>query len=141
MGNYDNGLTTRFEETFATVRSAATGVVDRLQVEVVWATGNPFVQTGVMVPSTRNLANEIDYDTCVFCSVLCTNISASNVCAKRFFARTGNMTVGAASRSIPGNINATLSNVRFDEWDFGTDTAVTGGECIIVNAATISATF
>ncbi|MCC6337100.1 MAG: hypothetical protein IT380_24290 [Myxococcales bacterium] len=137
-GYYDNNA--NYEITGGSVTSATTDPYDIVGVEVIWAiSGTP---TNVMVPSSVNLATGGTYRSCLYCTTLSTGCSNSTMtCAQRFLGRAGTMVVSQASRTMTGSISATLTDVRFEEWNLSSDTPVTGGQCYLVQSATVNATF
>ncbi|MEW5743712.1 MAG: hypothetical protein AB1938_32670, partial [Myxococcota bacterium] len=137
-GYYDNNSS--YEITGASVASSMTDPYDIVGVEVIWAlSGTP---TNVVVPGSANLATEGTYFACKYCATMATGCSsATQSCAKRFLGRSGTMAVSQASRAMTGSISATLTNVRFEEWNLSTDVPIAGGQCYIVQSATVSATF
>ena len=97
--------------------------------------------TGVTT-GTRDLALEGTYNNCHFCATLGRSCTAGANCTGGvYFAREGTMTVTSASRATTGTFSGSLSNVRFEEWNLSTDSAVAGGRCFMVPSGSISASF
>jgi hypothetical protein len=87
-----------------------------------------------MPPLTRNFTNQ-GYFQCTVCAIYqeqCT--SMTNGCAHIYLAQGGSATINRADRSTAGRVTGSLSNVRFNEWNLSTDSAVPGGQCLIVNS-------
>jgi hypothetical protein len=136
--NYDGAGTN--ESTSAGVISGTTGSIDFLSVEAYWKFG--MQSTNLVAPAVRNLAQEGTNNSCVFCVFLCEGfrtVNGNKVCAKEYFARSGNATISAIARSATGQFTASLTDVRLEEWNFATDKPAASGACVNIDAATIDA--
>ena len=132
---YTNG--TNYEYTVAEGASSAGDPADLLSMEVIWT--NQGTPTNVAV-GTRNLATEGSYFACSFCATLRRSCTGGTSCTGGvYLARSGSMTVSSAPRTTTGTFSGSLSTVRFEEWNLGTDMPVTGGRCYIVPSGSISA--
>jgi hypothetical protein len=138
--NFVAGYTnqTSFEFTSAETQTAATDPRDVIGFEVIWAING--VAQNPPVPGSTNLATGGTYATCKYCATLLQGCTSTG-CTKSYLGRAGTMNVTQASRATTGSFAATLTNVRFEEWNLQNDTAVAGGACIIVQAASINTTF
>ena len=130
---------TSFEYTSAEAQTATTDPRDVIGFEVIWAING--VAQNPPVPGSLNLATAGTYATCKYCATLFQGCSSAGGCTKAYLGRTGTMNVTQASRAAMGTFAATLTNVRFEEWDLQGDAPVTGGACVIVQAASINTTF
>lgn len=107
-----------------------------LEIDVYWAfTG---MTTGVVIPGVRDLALEPDYSTCTACVVVRENCPDLDSCERAYFARAGTIDLVNISRDFTGTFNATLSNVRLEQWRLGADQPMPDGGCIQLNGATIN---
>jgi hypothetical protein len=105
-----------------------------------WTIGT--TPTNVQVPGLYDLSLQGTYNTCTVCAVLCEGCAAGGTnCSQCYLARSGTAVVNSASRATTGSFNATLSNVRFDAWTLSSDMPVNGGGCLLVQSASIQASF
>ncbi len=125
----DGGL----EHALADHYSAPAAPYDTLEIDVYWAiTGR---QTGVVIPSVRDLALEPNYSTCTSCVIIRENCSDFDTCAATYLARAGTVSLEDIARAPTGNFKASLANVRFDAWRLGPDRAAPDGGCILLNSS------
>ena len=63
-------------------------------------------------------------------------------CGGSYFAQAGNLQLNTATQNYTaGNMSGTMSNVRFDEWDFTNDLRVSGGRCVILQTKPFNASW
>lgn len=98
---------------------------DGFQVEVVYP--NDIFPT---LPLTRTFTNQ-KYQQCTVCAVFFENCNPT--CDREYLAQAGTVTITRADRDAAGRIAGSAQNVRFNEWDLATDTAVGGGGCVIIS--------
>lgn len=92
---------------------------------------------GLTLPANRTFTNATRYATCEVCAKMSRGCDSMG-CAQTFFGQAGSANVTAAAQNAAtGEFIGTLSNVRFVEWDFVNDRAVTGGECVVLQAHTV----
>jgi hypothetical protein len=94
------------------------------------------------VPRTTTLA-ATDLSACNDCLYFSTGCQANgSSCVKDYLAQAGSITVNTGTQSPDaGTFTGSLTNVRFDEWNFTTNTKVTNGQCVQVQSATFNATW
>jgi len=102
-------------------------------------------------PSAYTLSGAETFQNCHYCAFIlasCTSLpvpaSPNLICAgPNYMGETGNIHITNASDSTTttGFMNATLSTVHFQQWDFATDSPVIGGTCIVVENQSINATW
>ena len=81
-------------------------------------------------PYTENFNTATRYANCTNCAVFSEGCTAGT-CSRTYLAQGGSMTTTRADRAPAGRLQGSASNVRFNEWDVGFDTA-SGTGCIIV---------
>ncbi len=107
-----------------------------IEVDIYWAfTGH---QTGMQVPSVRDLAIEPDYSTCGSCVVIRENCPDLDSCERAYFARAGTIYVDDVTRGNPGQFKVRLENVRLDSWLLGPDRPLVDGGCLFLEATTFN---
>jgi hypothetical protein len=134
-GQYANTAT--FELTQADALTSTTQPTDFISFEAIWKYGT--TATNITIPGTRNLANEGTYSTCKFCATIQKGCTTS--CTQQFLARSGSLNISAATRATPGTFVGSLTNGCFEEWNLDTDQPVQGGSCIVVQSASVNASF
>ena len=68
---------------------------------------------------------------CQYCLYLYTGCNAAGVCSTDFLAQAGAVNIAAATKNrAAGRMTATATNLKFVEWNFNSDTAVPGGQCV-----------
>lgn len=135
-GSYSNvsGLD---EQTVVIRRTATSGFFTQFEAYVIW--GRQGAPTNAVVPGTFDLSQGTR-NTCSGCLVL-RECSLSTGCSRSFLARAGTFSVQMATRATPGSFVATAQHVKFEEWVLGSDAPVSGGACIYLPSASISASF
>jgi hypothetical protein len=118
-----------FYHTVKFVGPAPVGV-DGVEFQLVYYTG----QLGPVVPLTRQLAvNSVA--TCDVCAIFYENCDSQGTCAHTYLGRSGTVSVTRADRDVnAGRMIGSASNLRFDEWNLGTDKAEPGGLCVTVGS-------
>jgi hypothetical protein len=56
-------------------------------------------------------------------------------CGKTYLAQSGTVSMSEATRAADGRLSGSASNLRFVEWNLGTDVAVSGGACVELTSA------
>jgi hypothetical protein len=112
-----------------------------LELDVVWSLSG--AATGVVVPSSRNLALEPNFNNCLFCATYATNcVSGSGCTGPNYFARSGTMNAVRADRADAGTTHLQLTSpTTFQQWDLTNDVPVTGGGCVTIQSADILASW
>ena len=80
--------------------------------------------------------------TCDYCIYLSTGCDVGGVCDRDFLAQAGAVNVIRADKSVDaGRFTASLTNLRFVEWNFGSgvsgDKPVPGGACYMVTTSNL----
>lgn len=90
-------------------------------------------------PLTNAAIPALSYRLCNHCFVIQTHCnSTGGMCSKIYLAQSGTVSVSAATKDVDaGSFAFTLSNVTYQAWDFGSDTAVDGG-CLTLPSFTFS---
>lgn len=107
---------------------------DLINVEVWWSTGIS------SVPYTEDLALEPTYGGCPTCLVLkrACDFNVQMCTGGDYLGISGSVTVTQATRGDAGVFQASWQNVRFQEWDFVSDTAVDGGRCLTTASGSLN---
>lgn len=105
-----------------------------IEVDIYWAfTGQ---QTGMQIPSVRNLANEPDYSTCGSCVVIRENCPDLDTCERAYFARAGTIDVDDITRGSTGEFKVRLENVQLNRWQLGGDHPIEDRRCLFLESTT-----
>ncbi|PZR15356.1 MAG: hypothetical protein DI536_07835 [Archangium gephyra] len=102
-------------------------------MEIVWGGG----ATGT---GSINLANVGTYASCPYCVVLGRTCSDGSCSGGVYLGRAGTLNVTSAARAVGATFAASISNVRFEEWNLNADAPVSGGRCFIVPSAAVNVT-
>lgn len=118
------------QNTFGTGQSSPTDPTDELTLELWW--------DATPLPVVRDLSTVGTYQQCLSCAVLRRDCFSGSCAGGEFYGRSGSMTVSSAPRGMAGTFVGTVTNVRFEEWNFTSDTAVPGGRCVIMSSGSMS---
>ncbi|MFT3709087.1 MAG: hypothetical protein QM817_15690 [Archangium sp.] len=88
---------------------------------------------GPMPPVTQSFTSQ-GYFQCPICAIYQENCTSMGGCEHTYLAQTGSATINRADRATAGRVTGSLSNVRMKEWDLNSDTAVPGGQCVILSS-------
>ena len=137
QGYYGAGSVVEF--TMAVAHSASANPDDRIMMQLTWSRDGVATAAGL---GSRALATEGSARDCVFCATLSLGCSGSDLganCAGAYFlARSGTLNITAAQPAPGTSFSASLTNARFEEWDWVNDGPLAGGRCLIVPSVTVS---
>ena len=124
------------ETTFGELSSATSdGGVDLLTLEAYFG-------FGLTLPGNETYTTASRFGTCEVCASLSRGCRGPGSCAKEYFSQAGSGAITRADRDAgAGRIIGSLTGVRFVEWDFMVDQAVSGGECVVLSAANVDVTW
>lgn len=96
---------------------------------------------GVSLPYTGAITTD-NYAACQNCILYgegCTSFTPMLTCTRRYLGQAGTAAVSSATESTTsGSFIGTVTGVTFREWNFMTDSAVAGGRCYTLAAASYS---
>lgn len=101
---------------------------DVLALEVVYPNDAPTPAA----PFTQAIA-AVGYRACTVCAVFYDDCTGQPLrCGKTYLAQAGTVSMSELTRATEGRMTGSASNLRFVEWNLGTDVAVSNGACVEV---------
>ncbi len=107
---------------------AGTSPFDAVRVEVVYPDG----QSPLTPPLSQSFSAQ-GYQACLVCMLYQEGCDDTGQCARTYLAQAGSVSISRADRAEAGRIIGSATNVRFNQWNIETDTAV-GSACVEVGS-------
>jgi len=125
---YNGGIITDLD-----VDNAPDGGHSELYVEVYYFNGATPLDAGQLTLGTTTTA------ACEYCLYLDTGCNNQLACSPTsFLAQGGAIRFTSATKNTQaGRLTAAASNIKFVEWNFTTDKAVTNGKCVTIGSANL----
>jgi uncharacterized protein (TIGR03382 family) len=133
-GGFEMSAATAFGEITTQNPASADGGMNVLTLETYFG-------FGLMLPGTETYTSASDFNNCEICPKFYRGCDATS-CAKEYYAQSGTGSVTVATRNeLSGTFTGSTTQMQFVEWDFENDVPVVGGECVVLPAQSINASW